>query len=316
MKKLLVIGKLPPPIGGVTIHLKRLVLGLEINKIDFDFFDLNKIKPSKLIFNIFQYKLIHNHSSNPYFRFLFSLYCNVFKKKLITTFHGNIGRYGFFKNKLDIFTLKLTHTPIVLNDQSLKIALKYNKNSKKITSFIPPSENEIDVNFTLINSELISKYKGNIYCTNASAFNFDSNGNEIYSILLLIDIFYKLKDKLLIISDPSCQYFDYLNLNNITLPKNIMVISGEHCFFNVIRISDTLIRATITDGDSISIKEALYINKTVIASAVVYRPLQCLTYKNKSKLIELINTNNYKVNKYNFKENAIVELIELYKSIY
>ena len=54
-------------------------------------------------------------------------------------------------------------------------------------------------------------------------------------------------------------------------------------FFEILKLSDCLIRNTTTDGDSISIKEAIYLNKKVIATNCVDRP----------EGIKLIDVNNY-----------------------
>jgi hypothetical protein len=63
------------------------------------------------------------------------------------------------------------------------------------------------------------------------------------------------------------------------MPRNISVISGLHHFMDVLSFCDALIRATTTDGDSLSIREALFLGKPVVTTDCVTRPSGCTLYK-------------------------------------
>ena len=84
---------------------------------------------------------------------------------------------------------------------------------------------------------------------------------------------------------------DLKKLNFDDLPANVFFITVPHDFINIIRISDGLIRATITDGDSLSIKEGLFYNKVVYATGVVDRPKEVLVFNNFDELQNLISNN-------------------------
>jgi len=68
----------------------------------------------------------------------------------------------------------------------------------------------------------------------------------------------------------------------------------------ILNISDIFIRSTTYDGDSVSIREALYLGKQVIASDSVSRPEGCLLFKtgNEKDLL-----NKIKKTLKNIKEN-------------
>ena len=82
----LILGSLPPPVGGVSIHVQRLVDALEKNAIPFSFLSLKS--SFWLLFSaICSSHLIHLHCSNVYFRYLLACFCYITRKKLWITFN-------------------------------------------------------------------------------------------------------------------------------------------------------------------------------------------------------------------------------------
>lgn len=99
--------------------------------------------------------------------------------------------------------------------------------------------------------------------------------------------------------DTNDSYFkhckDLIKKNNIE--NNFLLISGHHSFPRIITKSDIIIRPTTTDGDALTIREALWFNKSIIASNVVKRPQGTIIFKNRdlADLIEkVVNTINEK----------------------
>ena len=315
--KVLIIGKTPSPIGGVTIHVSRLVNHFyNDNNIQIEFIDFNKTSLNQFLIKIIKYKKIHLHTSNVFFRLLFSIFCFFLFKKLIVTIHNDLGRYGLFKNIVEYLSIFISRIPIVLNKKSFLISKKINRNTLLITSFLPPVE-IIKLDKDLLNEiDLIKKKYDLIFCTNAFKFNLNRKGDEIYGILNLIDIFNKIKNKFLIISDPSGTYNDFFIKNKILISDNIKLIPYDHDFFEILKNSDVFIRNTITDGDSISVKEALYLNKTVFATDVVSRPKECTLYsKDDMDFLEKI-IREYKINRNNFSvESCYFQLSNLYSKL-
>lgn len=310
-KNLLIIGKLPPPLGGVTIHTKRLVEQLQLLGYSFVFRKLSIVTLLILPFELIRTPRIHLHSSSPCVRLYVATIGFVFRAKTIITFHGNIGRYRVLLNIADMLTIKLTKYPIVLNESSYKAARSLNKNAQLISAFIPPLlvEDLPEETYTQI-YELKHKVT-KLFCTNAFNRSFDKNGREIYQISNLVNLFKKNKDLGLLVSDPSASYLKALE-NEIWDCENIKFISYPHDFNAVIRESDFMLRYTTTDGDSLSVKEALLLQKTVIATNVVTRPkgvvLINLDISELEKLIKEIKPSNYT----HFEEDTIRKLINVY----
>jgi hypothetical protein len=193
---------------------------------------------------------------------------------------------------VDIFSVKLVSIPIVLNRNSFVKVFSVNKNTRLISAFIPP-----DINRSLVDletEEKIYSFSGRysiIFSTNAFNVTFDLKGNEIYGISQLVAVFSEIPDKGLIISDPSGHYKRYLQRIFNPFPKNILILDYPHDFIIVIMHSDVVVRATTTDGDSLSVKEALFFKKWVIASDCVNRPNGVVLYKtgDRNDLSQTIN---------------------------
>ncbi len=313
MNNLYILGPMPLPIGGVTVHVKRLVEMCEKHKVPYKFVDIKKESLLYTVLQMSKSQFFHLHTSNSLFRVLLLLLSKICFSKSIVTFHGDLGRYSTYRNWLDYFSVFLANTPVLLNKNSITKAKKLNSKSKMCGAFIPPGEiEELQKNI----KNKIDAFKNNsfhkLYATNAYNVSFDSKGKEIYCITELISVFSNLKDYGLIISDPSGNYLKYLKKLSISIPKNVLFISEEHDFINVINSVDGLIRATRTDGDSLTVKEALYFKIKVICSNCVDRPNGVLLYdtENFELLNDLIqaNTRNENVE----VKNGFLSLLKIY----
>jgi glycosyltransferase involved in cell wall biosynthesis len=314
-KNILILGTIPPPIGGVTIHISRLLDYLERANFKFIFVELRKQKSTTICKYILNSKIIHLHISNPILKFFLSVFTFLSFKKLIITYHGNLGRYSRILNFFDYLSVLFCTYPIVLNRNSYNLAKTFNKCTKLFTSFIPPNSELIDLKTKKLLSEFIDTKKI-IFCTNAFGVSYDKNKNEIYGINDLVKIFNSLSNQQLIISDPSGKYKSYISLKQ-DISSNILFINYSHDFIQVIKQTDCFIRATTTDGDSLSVKEALFYGKTVIASDCVSRPQNVLLYETsnwENLKHTIINYKPSPLTMYNI-ENGAEQLILLYKSI-
>ncbi len=271
-RPILIIGTLPPPLGGISIHVKRLLETLDARNKEYEFIDLRRTKLLHLLRRIWKTRVIHFNLSNAYIRLILVLYSYFLGKRIIFTLHGRLGSLGRIRYYADLFTIKLADQPLLLNDFSFRKSGSINENSLLIPAFIPPV-NEPDLQQEIYRD--IEKLKNdfpNLWTTNASHVRYDKNNQEIYQITLLIDIFAELESHALIISDPSGTYNAFFTKRGISIPSNIMMISYPHSFFKVLEECDGFLRITTTDGDSLSVKEALTLNKIVIATNVVDRP--------------------------------------------
>lgn len=314
--KLLVIGKCPLPIGGVTIYVKRLCDWLKYSNIKYEYYDLKKFNFFSFYSAIFRNEYAHLNSSSPTLRLLFSVICMLSRTKALITYHGNIGRYGFIKNRFDALSIRFAFMPMVLNQGSLNIARHYNHKTILTSAYI----SELNLDYSSLSENTLKSinrlkqcYKL-VACTNASNLSYDKDGIEIYGISYLVSYF-KTSGYALIISDPSGHYRKRFK----TMYDNILFIDYPHMFIEVLKLSDCFIRYTSTDGDSISIHEAMDCNIPVIATDVVSRPEGVLLVKFEdesdlqSKLNQIICRQDHtKIFTHN---RHVPDIIKIYESI-
>lgn len=282
--KILILGKIPPPIGGVTIHVSRLLDALRDTAYShFHFLDLGRNSLFTILTSLLKFPVVHLNTSHVYFQLFTALLCLITKRKLILTFHGDLGRYRWFKNTMVNLSCRFCFVPIVQNQASLEKASLLNRRALLISAFIPsPVRASATPEINKLMLDFRSNYKY-IFCTNACNLTFDKSGKEIYGISELVEKFSGIHQALLVISDPSGTYANYVKKRtNLTI--NICFLSTLKDFGVILMHSDAFIRNTSTDGDSISIHEAIAASTPVFATNAVPRPPECILYDDLSKI--------------------------------
>ena len=270
----LIIGKVPPPIGGVTIHVSRLLATLEKTGHPYTFASLDAQSLGSIFRQIGKHQVVHLHTSNPALRFAVSLYGRMSSTSLISTFHGDIGRFGAVKNALDRASIRLARVPVVLNESSKKVAGELNPQTRLVSSYIPANldtEPPLGAEWGERLDDLRRRYPV-LASTNAFNVSFTNEGREVYRISEIVTALNGHREIGFICSDPSGRYRPYLEQKGVAVGENILLIDERHSFIRVIERSDILLRLTHTDGDSLSVKEALDMGVPVLASDVVSRP--------------------------------------------
>lgn len=255
-------------VGGVTIHVQRLRDSLEKKKFDYEFQDYKSMKLWSLIKVISKSKIVHFHVSNPAYLFILVCCSKLIGKKILMTVHGNYGRFGTVKNWMVRSAIRMATVPIVVNEKSYQKCKNYNKKTRLIPAFIPPQKEE------LLQTEIINLLNRlhdegkKIVSTNASNASFDKNGNDIYGIGFLVDYFKDSDNMALIVSDPSGNYHkQYTGLQS----GSVFFLDYPHSYYELLKHVDFFVRNTSTDGDALSVKEALYIGIPTMCTDVVDR---------------------------------------------
>ena len=315
LDKILILGTLPPPVGGVTVHIQRLLALLNEEKIPYTFCHIRESSFLSLLKQFLSHNFIHLHISNIPLSFFFALICCVFQKKLVLTRHGDINRHRGWLYHIDLWAIQLATIPILLNQTSYRIANKYNRNARLISAFLPPSKDES------LPEELITKlmkyrkkYKY-IFATNAYNISFDEGGNEIYGISSLIKIFRKHPDLFLVAATCNKNYYNYLSVQKVEIPENVFLIQKPISFFSLLKLVDGMIRHTTTDGDALSVREALYLQKRTFATDCVPRPQGTICYHNIDELEKLLETVNNDICLMSSAHTNGKEIIDIYRSL-
>lgn len=307
-KKVVFIGKLPDPIGGVTVFNQRMSDYLKVkNKYTLKIIEPKYTNVAKISFLLRSNSEIHLSVSN------FLLICIVSaiaKNNSVHYYDHNSSRHleqlPNYKIKIfESFLLKKCKSIVLVSDhlvenyKPLKTFELFKSKIKYIPAFLPPSEMELPKIISTYNDSLKSIYnqsvasnKRNVIISSAFQPSLDNEGKDIYSIEKLIDIFCKLsktyKQYYFVIAIGSYNSSEFSSRIKILVNKssdsysNLFFLEHNKQIWPLFKISRLFIRATTTDGDSVSLKEAIYYGSKVLASDVVPRP----------KGINLLNLDN------------------------
>jgi glycosyltransferase involved in cell wall biosynthesis len=269
------------------VHLGRLRAalieqGFEIKSINEgsaivkDAYNLRYESPFRYILLIMRSDLIHIHSSNSYLMALHCVAARLFRKRIIITLHS--GRKIGFSRLLQKAAAHLASLTIAVSDE---IATNLSGRLVTIPAFIKPEPWECSVPAAfeeiLLNARLKGKKTIITNVTNAGTFE----GHEIYGIDIVVRAMENalLRERFELVIFVSNfvgreQYVQRLRaqIRQSRLEDCCHVFEYDGPMAGAIAEADLLVRATNTDGDSLSVREALYFGTPVIASDCTQRP--------------------------------------------
>lgn len=329
--KIALIGAYPPPHGGISLHIQRLKRQLEKRGYKCIVYtqkkqnelpekDIVKIKNVKRwlsrYFFFAEEDIIHYHNPAWKMRVVMGL-MGLLGKKTILSIQGasledSLKSAGWFKKKIIIFALKRTSFIIGANKKIENLLLSLNINSQKIAvipAFIPPAIKKED--YKEIPNQVWDFIKARYPIISANAFRISFyNNQDLYGIDMCIDLCANLKQYYpkigFIFCLPDVGDFIYFNKmkqkikeNNI---ENNFLFQTKACeMYPIIMKSDIFVRPTNTDGDAVSLREALYFKVPSVASDIVSRPEGAVLFKSRD------------VNNFTFKVKNVLDNYGKYK---
>lgn len=305
-------------IGGVTMHVSRLCDYLKINHFDFHFMDYRTAPLHKILHTIAKVDVVHIHLSNAIALLIFTLWARLTRTFVLFTLHCDYQYYRGIAKMLIRLVISIGDRPIIINKGSYDLCKHINKNCLLLPAFIPPCLPET---LDLQTERLITRLKQQSTCllcsTNAYNVTYDKNGNDLYGIDFLIKTFAEYENLTLLISDPSGNYSRLWKQQTMKLPQNIHFISYPHKYFELLKRIDIFIRNTSTDGDSLSVKEALFLGRKTLCSDAVDRPQGTFTFHFNDKdtfntaLQQALSTQTTPIP----PRNAAEDLLQLYRQL-
>lgn len=292
MKKIAIIGRKPKPYGGLSIFVQRLESKLIKEKNHVLSID-PRDKASIIKFTVFSPfekwdKIIINNFSLLFLVLLFLTN----KLKFVTLVDHNHSRHFNKKNKIYINVLKLLIPKIDtlwlvsshLKENYFRYDIKEPKKTIVKSPYIPVSSDILNQDKRNIPQDLKSMIKNQRYTfINSSSQSISSLSEDIYGIKDSIEAIANINDSNLIISH---SIFNEKIKNEIEgIAKNLNIndrvhyIKGDFPLWAVFSDITAFLRTTKTDGNSVSIMEALDTHTPVIASDSVPRPNGCYIYQ-------------------------------------
>jgi len=296
---LLLIGPYPEPKGGVTIHIKRLYqalsrMGYACSVLDESPFvkpdipNLRSITPMEYVKLLLQAEIVHVHTSNPIGKFAHAALARLLGRRLIVTIHSFRG--AAWEWALYRLACALSHQVIFVNPHLRK---RFGGKGAVIPAFIRPSRDEEGIPESMLRWIEARRSEGRIIAV-SNAFQLNRfDGADLYGLDTLVALFNdpvvraRFACVFVVSSLRGCEsYFREVQQRIRTdgIDTEFLFDAASINFSGLIKAGDVLIRATNTDGDSLSVREALWFGKPALASDCVDRPEGVTLFKTRDVL--------------------------------
>ncbi len=307
-KKVLLIGPAPQNIGGISMHLRRLMALLK-DDFDFDIVDEGHVRYPHVFnlrsLNLFRYykllwhsDIVHVNSGVFILRCFHIINSLLLGKKTIVTIHRDPRIEGHIAITKKLVS-KCNHAILVNHEGYDALKTQGKCSYHLLPAFLPPVlDDEPALPSQIV--DWISAFRSNhqekstICCSNAWNLVLH-DGEDLYgldlclqaiadlchrgftSIALVFVVATNTDNQLLLDS-----YKDYIAREGIG--DNVLIWESPISFVRLVAASNIVLRATNTDGDAISLREAIYYRKPVVASDVVDRPKGTILFKNRDSV--------------------------------
>lgn len=338
-KNLLLIGPAPQNIGGVSMHLRRLIALLR-DDYNITFVDEGRQRFSGVYnlrsLNLWHYyrmlwkaDVVHIHSGVNILRWFHVINCLLLHKKVVVSIHHDPrieSHQGITR-----YLLRHCNHAILVNQEGFEAMKQHGKcHYHMIPAFLPPVVNdEPELPFGM--KEWIANFRQThadavVCCSNAGNLAFN-NGQDVYGLDLCLQAINSLCQAghhnvalvFVVAASTSrpqalAEYKQFISAHQ--LDSNVLIWESSLSFVRLIQNCDLVLRATNTDGDALSLREALYCGKRVIASDVVQRPQGTALFKNRDARDLADKILNVGLAAGTAADEATVNYRQLYEDIY
>lgn len=336
MKRILFIGPAPTRIGGVAIHIQRLSWLLrdqflfdyidEARGREIGYYNIRSLNLLHYFQKIWKADIVHIHSGVFILRILHIFFAKfLLRKVVVVSVHHDLAVEG----KIGITRYLLKHCNCAILDSQKIYDSVFVNNSRCIyrmmPAFLPPiveKENPLpDLVETWIKN-VRKDTKSVLMCSSSYSIG-EYNGVDLYGNDMSLDAVQKLNEQqdnrhfyLLMLLHNSDKNPDtlknYQDKVEHDLKDNVLLETTPMSFVKIMKASDIVLRPTNTDGDSITVREALYFGKAMVASDCAERPEGAIVFKTRN-LHDYCDKILYSIEK---KENEEKRVPFDYKSFY
>ena len=237
--------------------------------------------------------------------------------------------------KLVIYSHKRASFIICVNPDIRELMLSLGVRPERteiVPAFIPPVVKKEDI--TRIPQEVLDFIESHTPVISAGAFRINFyNGQDIYGIDMCIELCANLKSIYpqigLVFCVPNIGDYDYFSkmkreIRDKNIENNFLFITQPlDEVYPIWQKSDIFVRPTVSDGDAVSLREALYLKTPSVASDVVPRPEGTILFKNRNMEDFVVRVkmawDNYDYYKSKVEslevENGLNKILEVYSSL-
>ncbi|MCO5091033.1 glycosyltransferase [Bosea sp. (in: a-proteobacteria)] len=238
--------------------------------------NLRHMSPWQYLLMMRRARIVHIHSSNPLVRLVHTIVARLHGRKVVQTVHALLG------SRFEPLALRLagmlSHKGIGVN---AVVAKSLGSTAAVIPAFIaPPPDEEVIPDDIMDWIKTQKHHNQKIIAINAFRSEL-KDGKDLYGLDMLIESFQDIRIKESfsgIICISTAQGFEQYHheierrVTALSTDAQLKLILGQSNFPAILRHCDLFVRPTTTDGDALSVREALWYGKPAIASDAVARP--------------------------------------------
>lgn len=307
-----IFGPTPPPFGGVSIHVARLVDRLEERDCDYTVYSTSEshatFERSKFLkkgplsfvstFGRAREDIFHLHTSNLPAICAATVISKLRRKRIVLTLHNQrllvSGSRSAALRFLSRFILRRQDHIIAVSREihtwlaSLGVP---DDRLSTVPAFLPPSEHEVDErNLPAAAAAFLSTHQPILAAQ--GWFGYFKDGAHVYSFDLLADLLegvrrhYPNAGLYTVISGTYDRQHRAAVLDELEsrgLQEHWLVLEEPFPAVSLYARTDLFLRPTTTDGDSVSVRECLSLRVPVLASDAVRRPTGCVLFRNRDQ---------------------------------
>lgn len=328
--KIIVLGTLPPPVGGVTIHVKRLLAQLQDEAVGYDFIDLRPKKKNeyiRLIVNFIRHKnkIAHYQLNNWKEGALISSISRLKKNKFIYTVHSfpiPLKNLSWSKRIPFLIIKRNTDLFVAPSNTIQKSLIEAGVKTDKIVilnTFLPPS---VEERCSPVPEEILRfvNDKKLVMLANASQLYLNEKREDVYGLDLCIEACNKNSELACVFVCPVIRDQAYYEICRRTIQK--YGIGNRFLFYqknislsSLFKVVDIFARPSASDSFGISVAEALISGVPAVASNVCERAEGTIVFE-KGNLDDFLKKIDYAFNNQASEKLSVISYWEvLYKKL-
>lgn len=331
-RNVVLIGPMPPPIGGVSTHLSRLLSrSKEIEQLNVSVWDIRRMRlhtvagssrnPLGVLRCFINSDIIHVHISRKLKLFLvrFSKFCG---KKVVYTHHNSRS----LNDTLTLQTMSAAHQVVLVRPLTENFSSEIQGKISVIPAYLhAPESTELPAGLgkqlssgPVLFAHCYQRKENPIFIDGKDLYGFDTIFKAVESVLLS----YPDQSLTLFLADPANAMKDFYHSQLMYLQKysklKVIYWNDELNFSSALKYCSILIRATRSEGDAISVREALHAGVPVIASDCVERPEGVVTFQtgnHEALALGIVNQLASPLKRYYPQPDFAPEIFKIYNSI-
>lgn len=302
-KKIAIIGPYPPPFGGISVHVQRIMQYLPADGVDLYNSSKNphsgshhfygKIKYLQVLLFLFKpYRVIHTHTTDNALRILFGL-IGIFRKNIYLHLQG-ASMHDFLarKNPASRLMKRLIRKLHILaaNADILEEMKTYGPRSIcEIDAFLPPPFNQ--ALFDRVMAPYLYFFAPGRFIISMTGWFDTYRGVDLYGFDIALQLVKRMKED----GNPvylaasvngtrnEILYEEFISSMEHWGLRDFVLLIHENLeeAWPLFMASDVFIRPSISDGSALSVKEAQWMGTPVIASDCVPRPDGVVLFRNR-----------------------------------